>query len=245
MSFYGESSIMSFFEQVSINTLLDKPIAITILVAMALVIFLLLSVMPTLREYLNERRINRAIQQLGSQYLKQVILPDSLGGSIFLDYIVLAQDSIILVILKNFRGTIFCADNIDQWTQLIGNRSYKFPNTLQQLDSDILSVNTLVEDVNVTGLVVFSSDCNFPKGKPEQVKSIGELTCSGINTQLHSEKLLNAWYKLKELSKNHSSTQSFADDYFKVQNIKKDYSISIILVILLGAWLIWRINFAS
>lgn len=236
---------MSFFEQVSINTLLDKPIAITILVAIVLVIFILVSAMPALREYLNERKINKSIQQLGSQYLKQVILPDSLGGSIFLDYIVLAQHSIILVILKNFRGTIFCADNIDQWTQLIGNRSYKFPNILQQLDSDILSVNTLVKDVDVTGLVVFTSDCEFPKGKPEHVKSINELTCSGIDTQLHSEKLLNAWYKLKELTQNHSSTQSFANDYFKVQNIKKDYSISIILIISLTAWLIWRINFAS
>lgn len=236
---------MSFFEQVSINAFLDKPIAITILFAIVLVFFLLLSVRPTLRVYLKERRVNKAVQQLGSQHIKQVILPDSLGGSIFLDYIVLAQHSIILVILKNFRGTIFCADNIDQWTQLIGNRSYKFPNILQQLDSDILSVITLVKDVDVTGLVVFSNDCEFPKGKPEQVKTINELTNSGIDTQLHSEKLLNAWYQLKDLAKNHSSPQSFADDYFTVQNIKKDYSVSLVLVTILVGWLIWRISFAS
>lgn len=236
---------MSFFEQVSINTFLNNYNVVTISVAAILLIFFFFNVLPSIREYLTERKINKAIHQLGSQYLKQVILPDGLGGSIFLDYVVLAQHSITLVIYKKFRGTIFCADNIDQWTQLIGNRSYKFPNILQQLDSDISSVHLLAKDVEVTGLVVFPGDCEFPKGKPEQVKSISEITCSGINTQLHSEKLLNAWYKLKELAQNHSSTQSFADDYFKVKNIKKDYSVSIILITLLIAWLIWRINFAS
>lgn len=236
---------MSFFEQQSFYTILDKPITVTILVSLLLIIFSLISVMPTLREYWNERKINKAIQQIGSQYLKKVILPDGMGGSIFLDYIVLAQHSITLVILKKFRGTIFCADNIDQWTQLIGNRSYKFPNILQQLDSDISSINTLVKDVSVTGLVIFPSDCDFPKGKPEQVKRIGELVPSGIDTQLHSEALLNAWYELKDLTQSHSSTQSFADDYFKVDSHKNNYSVLIVLVITLVAWLVWRLSFAS
>jgi len=236
---------MSFFEQVSNSLYLDKPVTVTILVTFVLLIIIFISVMPAIRGYLDERKINKAIQKIGSQYLKQVILPDGLGGSIFLDYIVLAQNSIILVILKKFRGTIFCADNIEQWTQLLGNRSYKFPNTLQQLDSDISSINAIVKDIDIRGLVVFSNDCEFPKGKPEQVKSLNELEFSGIDTQLHSEKLLNAWYTLKNLSNNHSSTQSFAGDYFKVKNIKKNYIIVIVLVSALMIWLSWRMNFAS
>ena len=236
---------MSLFEQVSIHSLLDKPISVTILVSIFIFILIFISVIPNLQVLINERKVNKAIHNIGSQYLKQVILPDGMGGSIFLDYVVLAQNSITLVILKKFRGTIFCADNIDQWTQLVGNKSYKFPNILQQLDSDISSVKMLAKDVEVTGLVIFPSDCDFPKGRPEQVKKISELETSGIDKQLHSETLLNAWYKLKDSTINHSSTQSFADDYFKVQNIKKDYSISIVLMCVLTAWLVWRINFAS
>lgn len=236
---------MSLFEQVSIHSLLDKPISVTILVSIFILILIFISAIPNLQVLKNERKINKAIQKIGSQYLKQVILPDGMGGSIFLDYVVLAQNSITLVILKKFRGTIFCADNIDQWTQLVGNKSYKFPNILQQLDSDISSVKMLAKDVEVTGLVIFPSDCDFPKGRPEQVKKINELEKTGVDKQLHSEKLLNAWYKLKDSTINHSSTQSFADDYFKVQNIKKDYSISVVLTCVLTAWLVWRINFAS
>lgn len=236
---------MSFFEDALNSPILNNQANITYGVAIILVFFLCLSLLPSLKKFIKERRTNRTVQSLGSQYLKQVILPDGIGGSIFLDYLVLGQDSIVLVILKKFRGTIFCAENIDQWTQLIGNRSYKFPNTLQQLDSDIVSINNLVKGVKVIGLVVFSSDCDFPKGKPEQVKSISEINKTIIDTQLHSESVLNAWYKLRKLSQNHLSTQSFAEKYFKDQDAKLSYTSPIILSTVLTLWLIWRINFAS
>lgn len=219
--------------------------SITYIVAFILVVFLCISLIPHLKKLINDREINRTIQHLGSQYLKQVILPDGVGGSIFMDYMVLAQDSIVLVILKKFRGAIFCAENIEQWTQIIGNRSYKFPNTLQQLDSDIASVGTLVKDANITGLVVFSRDCDFPKGKPDKVKSITEIRKTETDKQLHSESLLNAWYKLKELSQNHLSTQSFAENYFKDQDTRLSYTFPVMILIALVSWLILRINFAS
>jgi len=231
---------MSFFER-----FFESQISITLSVAFVLVFLLWVSLLPSMRKYLNERKVNKTIQHLGSQYLKQVILPDGLGGSVFLDYLVLAQHSIILVTLKRFRGTIFCAENIEQWTQLIGNRSYKFPNTLQQLDSDILSVGSLVKDVDITGLVIFSSECDFPKGKPDQVKSIREIKNTTIDKQLHSESLLNAWYKLKDLTQNHLSTQSFAESYFKDQDTKLSYTLPIMLMVALSSWLFWRLYFIS
>lgn len=234
---------MSFLERFFSISLVDSPFQFTLIVAGILVIFLILSLLPNIKKMIRARKINTAIQHLGSQYLKQVILPDGLGGSIFFDYMVLAQNSIILVVLKKFSGTIFCAENIDQWTQLLGNKSYKFPNTLQQLDSDILAVSTIVKDVDVTGLVVFSSDCNFPKGKPNQVKSISEINKSSVDKQLHSELLLNAWYQLKELSNNHLSTQSFANNYFKDNQL--NYKLPITISSLLVIWLIWRFSFAT
>ncbi len=236
---------MGLFEQVSVNTILDKPMNVTIIVASGLVVILLISLRPALNKYFIKRKINKSIQQLGSQYLKHVILPDGVGGSVFLDYLILAQHSIVLIILKKFRGSIFCAENIEQWTQLLGNKSYKFPNILRQLDSDISSVSALVKDVEVSGLVVFSSDCEFPKGKPAQVKKISELTTKEVDKQLHSETLINAWYTLKEKAGSHLSTQSFADDYFKDKDVPTNYSFPIIILLALVSWLVWRINFAT
>ena len=238
---------MGSFEQVWINDVINKPINVTIIGSVILVCLILFSLRPAIRKYLQERKVNKLIQHMGSQYLKQVILPDGVGGSVFLDYLILAQNSIILIILKKFRGRIFCADNIEQWTQLIDNKSYKFPNILRQLDADIASINSLIKDkdVKVTGLVIFSSDCEFPKGKPEQVKSIDELTRKEVDKQLHSEKLLNAWYALKEMASNHLSPQSFAEDYFKDKDVPTNYSLPIILFFILIGWLIWRINFAT
>ncbi len=236
---------MGLFEQISLNTIISKPINVTIIVSIVLALAFFISLRPVLRKYLKDRKVNKSIQRLGSQYLKQVILPDGVGGSVFLDYLILAQNAIILIILKNFRGSIFCADNIEQWTQLIGNKSYKFPNILRQLDSDISSISSLAKGVDVTGLVVFSSDCEFPKGKPEQVKSIMELTTKEVDQQLHSEKLLNAWYSLKEKAGNHLSTQSFAEDYFKDKDVPTNYLLPVILFLALISWLVLRINFAT
>ena len=236
---------MRFFEQLSSNTFFDNPTTVTLAVALVLILLLLISLIPTIRDFFKERKINKSIQRLGCQHIKQAILPDGIGGSIFLDYIILSQNSIILVILKKFRGTIFCAENIEFWTQLINNKSYKFPNTLQQLDSDISTVSSIVKNVDVSGLVVFSSDCSFPKGKPEQVKSISELKRADIDKQLHSENLLKAWYKLKELVGTHLSSQSFAKDYFKDKDVKNNHSYSYIITAFLVGWLVWRINFAT
>jgi len=236
---------MGLFEQVAAGSFLEKPINVTILVGMVLLALLIFSLMPVLRQYFKQRKVSHSIQQLGSQYLKQVILPDGIGGSMFLDYLILAQDSIVLIILKKFKGSIFCAENIEQWTQLIDNKSYKFPNILRQLDSDISSISSLVNGCKVGGLVIFSSDCEFPKGKPSQVKNINELKIKEVDQQLHSEKLLNAWYVLKEMAGNHLSNQSFADDYFKDKHAPKNYTRSIFLLLILTAWLVWRINFAT
>ena len=237
----GDRAVMQFLE----STILENETNVTLIVAASLTLFLIFSLIPAIKKFVKEKKTNRVIQSLGSQCLKQVILPDGMEGSVFLDYLVLGQNSIILVILKKFRGTIFCAENIDQWTQLIGNRSYKFPNTLQQLDSDILSVSSLVKDVTITGQVVFSNDCDFPKGKPEQVKSLSEISKTEIDKQLHSETLLNAWYRLKELSQNHLSTQSFAENYFKDQDTKISKTFPLIFLFSLMAWLIWRLYFAT
>jgi len=236
---------VKLFEQISIYTIFDKPMNVTIVISIMLMVFLLISLRAIINKYFKERKVNKSIQQLGSQYMKQVILPDGVGGSVFLDYLVLAQHSITLIILKKFRGSIFCAENIEQWTQLIGNKSYKFSNVLHQLDSDISSIRSLVNDAEVSGLVVFSSDCEFPKGKPAQVKSITELTTKEVDKQLHSEKLLNAWYGLKEVAGNHLSTQSFAEDYFKDKDVSINCFFPITLFLVLVAWLVWRINFAT
>ncbi|VAW92188.1 hypothetical protein MNBD_GAMMA23-235 [hydrothermal vent metagenome] len=236
---------MGLFEQISVNTIVSKPTNVTIIIGIVLLFAFFISLRPAFKKYLKERKVNKSIQHLGSQYLKQVILPDGMGGSVFLDYLILAQNSITLIILKNFRGSIFCAENIEQWTQLIGNKSYKFPNILRQLDSDISSISSLLKGVEVTGLVVFSSDCEFPKGKPEQVKSITEVTEKEVDKQLHSEKLLNAWYRLKEMAGNHSSTQSFAEDYFKDKDVPTNYTLPVVLLLVLISWLVWRINCAT
>jgi len=236
---------MSFFNEKLDALFVNQANSVTFIIALMLFFLLIISLYPEVRRRLKEKKMNKRIQRLGSQYLKQVILPDGIGGSIFLDYIVLAQDSIILVILKKFCGTIFCADNIDYWTQLINNKSYKFPNTLQQLDADIISIKNLVKNTEVTGLVVFSNDCQFPKGKPAQVKSIDEIQSPEVAQQLHSEILLNAWYKIKNLSNNYSSTQSFAENYFKDEASAFNYTLPIILFISIAMWLVWRLNFAS
>jgi hypothetical protein len=144
-------------------------------VAAMLVLAAVFTVIPGVRYWWSDRRIKRLIGRLGVARLQNAVLPDGLGGSVYIEQLLLTPQGLLLVGVKTFRGTIFAAENIDYWTQVIGRRSFKFANPLSRLENDAQAIRGLFPKMPVEARVVFSRDSVFPKGKPDAVYSYSQL----------------------------------------------------------------------
>lgn len=138
---------------------------------LALILLLLLALILVRR-----RRIDRAgkhaarlIPQLGLDCLHDVMIPDGVGGQIHLDYLLLTARGLWVIDVRDYRGTIFGAEGVDGWTQLIGRRSYRFENPLYLNQARVFAVRALASEVPVDGTVAFTRDGQFPKGMPRNV----------------------------------------------------------------------------
>ena len=215
---------------------------ITLLISLILVLAIIYTSVPGIVSLLQERRLKKAIRKLGKSAFRNVVLPDGMGGNIFIDYLVLGEDSIIAVMLKRYRGTIFCAENIDQWTQLLGKRSFKFSNPLRQNEMDLQILKGMLPDISVNGLVLFHGDCDFPKGKPDNVKTVNALLLEPEPQRLVPPVLLqDAWQQLADTIKAHHGDTDLARSYFERKRDHQKWVLPTILVLLLMGWLYLRL----
>lgn len=144
-----------------------------------------------------EFMLRRAIKKLGKQACHNVKLSDGMDGVIYVEHLVLAPTSILLLSVNRFKGVIFAGDNIDFWTQVVDRRSFKFENPLTKLDQDVMSMKALVPGVEIKGFMVFTDESEFPKGKPDQVLLSSELKDRACKkTDRVPETLKQGWEKL-------------------------------------------------
>jgi hypothetical protein len=142
----------------------------------------------------------RCLDRLGIAQVNSVQCPDGLGGEFTIDRIVLHAEGISIVSAKRFPGKIFCADGIDEWTQMLGNKSFKFPNPLYELDLQIKSLESCLPGVSVDGFLFFDHQAEFPKGSPLRVfqpVSVPDRLQPNRSQSLDPE-LRKAWDRLRE-----------------------------------------------
>jgi len=155
-----------------INT--QHPIMPGVLLAVLIALVLFFSWSP-MQQLVAHWRLNRLLKQIGMQSIKNVYIPDGLGDVIYIEQLILQPDQLLLVTIKPFRGNIFAAEQIDQWTQVVGHHSYKFPNPLHQQETDLQALQAVVPDTPVSRLVVFAKGSRFPKGKPADICDFTDL----------------------------------------------------------------------
>jgi len=141
------------------------PVAISVLA----ITFILLINWRKLRMQWLEWSTRRCLNQIGIKQMKNVVCADGLDGNFKIDRLVMLHNSILLIALKPYSGYIFCADGIPEWTQLIGQKSYKFTNPLFELENQVIAIQGIVPDVMVHGVLFFDHSAEFPKGHPDKV----------------------------------------------------------------------------
>ena len=148
---------------------------LTGLLLLAIVLILLYLFRDSLHYWRESRNINRVAKRLGARMLRDVRLPDGMGGEISIDFLVLATDAILVIGVKRYDGLIYGSTRIDEWTQSIRRRSYKFPNPDIYLLQQIGAVRLIVPKAPVRGLHLFTDSAVFPKDKPSNVLQAQDL----------------------------------------------------------------------
>lgn len=218
---------------------------LTGVVTFLLLIFILLLQRQRIKQWLDEFSLTRALRATGMESLHEVSIPDGIEGSAWIEHAALTPQGIMVMVIKRYRGVIFAGDKIEQWTQVMDNRSYKFPNPIHQLEESILAIRAHInKDVPLIGRVLFIKGSQFPRGKPEQV-----LVYEDIISMKHEKvaesippEIRTAWQRLTEVA---SKDDSFQQQGMMISQTGRDEQgrngISVILLLLLGLWLAWRL----
>ena len=173
---------------------------LTGLLLLAIVLILLYLFRDSLRYWREGRKIARVAKRLGARMLRNVRLPDGMGGVISIDFLVLATDAILVIGVKRYDGLIYGSTRTDEWTQSLRSRSYKFPNPDTYLQQQIGAVSMIVPKTPVRGLHLFSDSAVFPKDKPSNVLQVKDLRGSTPRPRLKDipAELQTAWTQLTQ-----------------------------------------------
>lgn len=114
-------------------------------------------------------QIEQVLKPYKQDELKNIILPDGVGGLLEIEKILLLEQGILILRDYPISGHLYGAEKIEQWTQIVDGRSYKFTNPLYHLDLARQAIRSLIPKMPVFCHVVFTADSNFPKGKPASV----------------------------------------------------------------------------
>ena len=194
------------------------------------------------KEYIAEWKLNYLLKSMGVKSLHNISISDGTDEKVFIEHLILTSNNILLLGVKRFRGLIFAAEKIDLWTQVLGNKSYKFENPLHQLEYDMGILNSKLENTKIVGKVLFIKGSEFPKGKPEDVISVLDIkgwVQNNINTDV-SKGLLDDWNQLTELAVSNDLEKEILIGDRKSLGLNI-FSLVMILVLIV-LWLVWRLN---
>ena len=116
-----------------------------------------------------------ALQSVAIDRMQDVLLPDGMGGQIQIEHLLLTGNGLVVLDVKEFEGTIFASDRMEEWTVMGKQGRFTFPNPLGTLYDRVAALKQLVRDVPVAGFVLFGAGADFSKGRPKDVLLPSEL----------------------------------------------------------------------
>ncbi len=175
------------------------PVAIGLLVIVVVLFFYRKKINQGWLNLKNRYYLNR----LGLKQITGLKCPDGLGYHFIIDRLILRHDGITLLAYKRYPGKIFCADQIDDWTQMVGKKSYRFKNPLYDLDCQVKAISDCVPDAPVDGYLFFDHLTEFPKGKSDRIVQLDDMPeklkrSKGAEVEAP---VLAAWESLVRMSK--------------------------------------------
>ncbi|MDX1572662.1 MAG: nuclease-related domain-containing protein [Methylophaga sp.] len=151
-------------------------------------------------------RIHKILKPHQFAEARQLIIPDGIGGLLEIEHLVMLKQGLLIMHRFPLSGHLYGAEKIDQWTQLVDGRSYKFANPLMHLLHVQQSLSLLAPKVPIYTHVVFSGHCNFPKGKPDKVSLLStlenDLEYIFKQAPLPEPALQNIWHSILKIARH-------------------------------------------
>lgn len=177
--------------------------AILAAVSLILVLIVVLAI-----RYKRAQKSNHQLATILKPYarneIKDFIIPDGVGGLLEIEHLVLLDQGILLIQTYPISGNLFGADFIDEWTQIIDGKSFKFPNPLRHIRTSSYALKVLAPTVPILCRVVFTANSVFPKGKPDEVSILGSLA-DDLNTlnnlPVMTEKTQQSWDRILRIAR--------------------------------------------
>jgi len=148
--------------------------------------------------------MNHILRPYVKDEIKQVIIPDGIGGLLEIEHLILLEQGILLIETYPMAGNLFGAEMIDQWTQIIDGRSYKFANPLRHIRTSRQAIKVLAPEIPVFCRVIFNSDSYFPKGKPDEVSILESLSDDLLfinEEKIISKQATQAWERIMRIAR--------------------------------------------
>ena len=124
---------------------------------------------------------------MSADLLRSVMLPDTGGGLIHCDFVLLSRGGLVVVDLRDVRGMIFGGRHMDEWTVMDGHQRRTFDNPIEGLHDRVAAVKQLAGEAPVEGMVVFTARGRFPKGRPPQAALLDALAATIPPIEGHAE----------------------------------------------------------
>jgi hypothetical protein len=120
-------------------------------------------------------RLDQILEQIGFDRVRNLVLPNGDDGEILVDQLLLTSQGLLILEVKDVKGTVFGSDKMQDWTVIATGRRYTFPNPQPGLYDRIAAVREIVRQVPVSGRILFLDGAEFPKGVPGLVSTLDEL----------------------------------------------------------------------
>lgn len=119
------------------------------------------------------RRVARTLRNIADRLMRDIAIPDGIGGFVPVDAIVLRDRRLYVLDIRDLEGAIFGAEKMDIWTAM-GRKRYQFNNPLRPMHDRVTAVKLLAPGIEVLPRILFTSRGHFPKGRPTGVQLLEE-----------------------------------------------------------------------
>lgn len=147
-------------------------------IAVAVLSVLLLAVLLYLLVRRRTGSLEAVLSEISFDRINSLVIPSADEGEIMIDELLLTSQGLLILEVKDVKGTVFGGDKLQDWTVIGDERRYTFSNPQPALYDRIAAVRQIVRQVPVSGRILFLEGADFTKGVPSLVCSLEELVNS-------------------------------------------------------------------
>jgi hypothetical protein len=158
------------------------------------------------RQFRARKALRTAVTAGAADHLIDSLVPDGMGGSFHVDFLLLTLRGVVVIDLRDVKGNIFGGDQMAEWTVMDGAQRFTFTNPQSALYDRIAAVKAVTGDVPVEGRIVFTRRGKFPKGLPKWTLMIDALRAEFPPADFESpadnaRRFQDGWRRLKDAVK--------------------------------------------